>query len=78
MKNWWTTDANGNKIYPNRAGSKYRFVMTEGPSKSGNIASSCAQGNCKYNFSNNTYTVLSSGITYKAGESIDTRKPINP
>jgi prepilin-type N-terminal cleavage/methylation domain-containing protein len=78
MKNWWTKDAQGNRIYPNRAGSKYRFVMTEGPSKSGNIASSCAQGNCKYNFSNNTYTVLSSGITYKAGESIDTRKPINP
>ena len=78
MKNWWTKDAQGNRIYPNRAGSKYRFVMTEGPSKSGNIASSCAQGNCKYNFSNNTYTVLSSGTTYKAGESIDTRKPINP
>ena len=78
MKNWWTTDANGNKIYPNRAGSKYRFVMTEGPSKSGNIASSCAKGNCKYNFSNNTYTVLNSGKTYKAGVSVDTRKAINP
>ena len=76
MKNWYTTDANGNRIYPNRAGSKYRFVMTEGPSASGNIASSCAQRNCKYNFSNNTYTVLSSGVTYKAGESVDTRKPI--
>ena len=78
MKNWYTTDANGNRIYPNRAGSKYRFVMTEGPSKSGNIASSCSQGNCKYNFSNNTYTVLSTGKTYKAGESIDTRKATNP
>ena len=79
MKNWYTTDANGNRIYPNRAGSKYRFVMTEAANpKTGNIASSCSRNNCKYNFSNNTYTVLSSGITYKAGESIDTRKPINP
>ena len=78
MKNWWTKDAQGNRIYPNRAGSKYRFVMTEGPSKSGNIASSCAGRNCKYNFSNNTYTVLSTGKTYKAGESVDTRKAINP
>ena len=76
MNNWYTTDANGNKIYPNRAGSKYRFVMTEGASASGNIASSCAQRNCKYNFSNNTYTVLNSGITYKAGESIANRKAV--
>jgi len=76
MKNWYTT-INGQRIYPNRSGSKYRFVMTEGASASGNIASSCANRNCKYNFSNNTYTVLSSGKTYKAGESIDTRKPIN-
>ena len=78
MKNWYTTDANGNRIYPNRAGSKYRFVMTEGPSKSGNIASSCARGNCKYNFSNNTYTVLNSGKIYKAGDPVDNRKPLNP
>ena len=78
MKNWYTTDANGNKIYPNRSGSKYRFVMTEGASASGNIASSCANRNCKYNFSNNTYTVLSSGQTFNAGDSVDTRKPINP
>ena len=76
MNNWYTTDANGNKIYPNRAGSKYRFVMTEGASASGNIASSCAQRNCKYNFSNNTYTVLNSGITYNAGVSPEDRKPI--
>jgi len=76
MANWSTT-INGQRIYPNRSGSKYRFVMTEGASASGNIASSCANRNCKYNFSNNTYTVLSSGKTYKAGESIDTRKPIN-
>ena len=76
MANWSTT-INGKKIYPNRSGSKYRFVMTEGASASGNIASSCANRNCKYNFSNGTYTVLNSGKTYKAGESIDTRKPIN-
>ena len=75
MKNWWTM-INGKKVYPNRAGSKYRFVMTEGASASGNIASSCANRNCKYNFSNNTYTVLNSGKTYKAGESVDTRKSI--
>lgn len=78
MKNWYTTDQNGNKIYPNRAGSEYRFVMTEGASASGNIASSCANRNCKYNFSNNTYKVLNSGQTFKAGESIANRKPINP
>ena len=76
MNNWYTTDANGNKIYPNRAGSKYRFVMTEGASASGNIASSCAQRNCKYNFSDNTYTVLNSGITYRAGVSSEDRQPI--
>ena len=75
MKNWYTT-INGQRIYPNRSGSKYRFVMTEGASASGNIASSCANRNCKYNFSNNTYTVLSSGQTFRAGESIDTRKAI--
>ena len=79
MKNWYTTDANGNKIYPNRAGSKYRFVMTEAANpKTGNIASSCNRNNCKYNFSNNTYTVLNSGVTYKAGETVANRKPINP
>ena len=75
MNNWWTM-INGKKVYPNRAGSKYRFVMTEAASASGNIASSCAKRNCKYNFSNNTYTVLSSGITYKAGESIANRKAV--
>jgi len=55
MPNWYTTDANGNRIYPGRAGSKYRWVMAEGASASGNIASSCNGGNCKYNFSNGTY-----------------------
>ena len=78
MKNWYTTDQNGNRIYPNRAGSEYRFVMTEGASPSGNIASSCANRNCKYNFSNNTYTVLNSGQTFKAGVPPGQRKPINP
>ena len=57
-------------------GSNWRWVMTEGASASGNIASSCAGGNCKYNFADNTYTVLNSGQTFKAGESIDSRKPI--
>ena len=75
MKNWYTF-INGKKVYPNRSGSKYRFVMVEAPSTSGNIASSCNGNNCKYNFSNNTYTVLNSGVTYKAGESIANRKPI--
>ena len=78
MPNWYTFDAGGNKIYPGRPGSDYRWVMTEGASSSGNIASSCNGGNCSYNFSNNTYKVLNSGQTFKAGESIDTRKPINP
>ena len=75
MKNWWTI-VNGQKVYPNRAGSKYRFVMVEGASASGNIASSCNGGNCKYNFSDGTYTVLNSGLKYKAGASIDSRKAI--
>ena len=52
--------------------------MTEGASASGNIASSCAGGNCRYNFSNGTYTVLNSGQTFRAGDSIDNRQPINP
>ncbi len=76
MPNWYTYDSNGNKIYPGREGSKWRWVMTEGASASGNIASSCNGGNCKYNFSNGTYTVLNSGVTYKAGESIANRKPV--
>ena len=76
MPNWYTLDANGNKVYPGKPGSKYRWVMTEGASASGNIASSCGGGNCKYNFADNTYTVLNSGQTFKAGESIDSRKPI--
>jgi hypothetical protein len=46
--------------------------MTEGASASGNIASACSNGNCKYNFSDSTFTVINSGKTYKAGESIDT------
>ena len=76
MPNWYTLDANGNKVYPGKPGSKYRWVMMEGASASGNIASSCGGGNCKYNFADNTYTVLNSGQTFKAGESIDSRKPI--
>ena len=75
MKNWYTK-ITGQRIYPNRSGSKYRIVMTEGASASGNIASSCANRNCKYNFSNNTYTVLSTGKTYKAGVSPEDRKAI--
>ena len=77
MSTWYTTDSNGNRIYPGKPGSKWRWVMTEGANKkTGNIASSCGGGNCKYNFSNNTYTVLNSGITYKAGETLANRKPI--
>ena len=79
MPNWYTTDSNGNRIYPGRPGSKWRWVMTEAANeKTGNIASSCSGGNCKYNFSDNTYTVLNSGITYKAGETLANRKPVNP
>ena len=78
MPNWYTTDSNGNRIYPGRPGSNYRWVMTEGASASGNIASSCNGGNCRYNFADNTYTVLNSGQTFNAGDSIDNRQPINP
>jgi hypothetical protein len=63
---------------PLKGNNQYKFVMVEGASKSGNIASSCSGGNCKYNFSNNTYTVLNSGTTYKAGVSIADRKPVSP
>ena len=77
MPNWYTTDSNGNRIYPGRPGSKWRWVMTEAANeKTGNIASSCNGGNCKYNFSDNTYTVLNSGVTYKAGETLANRKPV--
>ena len=34
------------------------FVMSEGASPSGNIASKCDGGNCKYNFADDTYTDL--------------------
>ena len=67
MKNWYTY-INGQKVYPNRSGSPYRFVMFEGASPSGNIASKCGGGNCKYNFANDTYTDLGNGQIYKAGE----------
>ena len=48
--------------------SPYRFVMFEGASPSGNIASKCGGGNCKYNFADDTYTDLGNGQIYKAGE----------
>ena len=67
MKNWYTY-INGQKVYPNRSGSPYRFVMFEGASPSGNIASKCGGGNCKYNFADDTYTDLRNGQIYKAGE----------
>jgi prepilin-type N-terminal cleavage/methylation domain-containing protein len=67
MKNWYTY-INGQKVYPNRSGSPYRFVMFEGASPSGNIASKCGGGNCKYNFADDTYTDLRNGQVYKAGE----------
>ena len=67
MKNWYTY-INGQKVYPNRSGSPYRFVMFEGASPSGNIASKCGGGNCKYNFADDTYTDLGNGQIYKAGE----------
>lgn len=79
MPNWYTTDTNGNRIYPGKPGSKWRWVMTEGANTStGNIASSCSGGNCKYNFSSGTYTVLNTGKTYKAGVPISQRKPVSP
>ena len=76
MKNWYTM-INGQRVYPARSGGEYRFVMVEGASSSGNIASSCSGGNCKYNFADNTYTVINSGKIYNAGDSIDNRQPIN-
>jgi hypothetical protein len=42
--------------------------MFEGASPSGNIASKCGGGNCKYNFADDTYTDLRNGQIYKAGE----------
>ena len=77
MPNWYTFDSNGNKIYPGRPGSNWRWVMAEGASASGNIASRCNGGNCRYNCADGTFTDLRNGQTFKAGESIDTIKPIN-
>ena len=51
--------------------AQYKIVMAEAPSSSGNIASACAGANCKYNFSDNTFTVINTGKTYTAGVSID-------
>ena len=67
MNNWYTV-VNGQKIYPTRSDSPYRFVMFEGASPSGNIASQCGGGNCKYNFADDTFTNTTSGQTFKAGE----------
>ena len=67
MNNWYTF-VNGQKIYPTRSDSPYRFVMFEGASPSGNIASRCGGGNCKYNFNDDTFTDTRTGQTYKAGE----------
>ena len=67
MNNWYTF-VNGQKIYPTRSDSPYRFVMFEGASSSGNIASRCGGGNCKYNFNDDTFTDTRTGQTYKAGE----------
>ena len=77
MPNWYTFDSNGNKIYPGKPGSNWRWVMAEGASASGNIASRCNGGNCRYNFADGTFTDLRNGQIFKAGESIDTIKPIN-
>ena len=67
MNNWYTT-INGQKIYPTRSDSPYRFVMFEGASPTGNIASQCGGGNCKYNFADDTFTNTTTGKTFKAGE----------
>ena len=77
MPNWYTFDSNGNKIYPGKPGSNWRWVMAEGASASGNIASRCNGGNCRYNFADGTFTDLRNGQIFQAGESIDTIKPIN-
>ena len=68
MNNWYTF-VNGQKIYPTRKDSPYRFVMFEGASSSGNISSQCGGGNCKYNFADDTFTNTQTGKTFKAGES---------
>ena len=69
--------ANRNKIYPGRPGYNWRWVMAEGASASGNVSSRCNGGNCRYNFADGTFTDIRNGQTFKAGESIDTIKPIN-
>ena len=56
-----------------------KALLAEGANpNTGNIASSCAGGNCKYNFSSGTYTVLNTGKTYKAGVPPSQRKPVSP
>ena len=42
----------------------YKVVFVSPASSTGNVSSVCSQRSCKYNFSNNTYTHISSGRVY--------------
>tara|TARA_Y100000741_G_scaffold259479_1_gene200328 strand:- start:250 stop:1122 length:873 start_codon:yes stop_codon:yes gene_type:complete len=44
--------------------SGYKVVFVSPASASGNVSSVCARRGCKYNFSNNTYTHISTGTVY--------------
>jgi hypothetical protein len=51
--------------------TQHKIVMTIARGSDGNDASPCANGNCKYNFSDNTFTVINTGKVCTAGVKLD-------
>ena len=51
--------------------TQHKKVMVIAQGSDGNTASPCANGNCKYNFSDNTFTVINTGKVCTAGTKLD-------
>ena len=51
--------------------TQHKIVMVIARGSDGNDASPCANGNCKYNFSDNTFTVINTGKVCTAGAKLD-------
>jgi prepilin-type N-terminal cleavage/methylation domain-containing protein len=51
--------------------AQHKIVMVIARGSDGNDASPCANGNCKYNFSDNTFTVINTGKVCTAGAKLD-------
>ena len=51
--------------------TQHKKVMVIAQGSDGNTASPCANGNCKYNFSDNTFTVINTGKVCTAGAKLD-------